>query len=599
MTETSVLLTTKDLVGATQATAFVEQSPTAPYEEDRLVVVNPLAGRVIMVARDETRGSPAIADLSPVISPAPTRAVVNDEFLFTLAEWSVSLNGELRKYISAAMSTPLLTIEDEDAGGPLLVTEQLFHGRTRNGASLVARDIDDLAVLGTVQLPATPTLLVEGDDVIYVFCAGSRFVQVATWDATRQQFDLDQPLRIPQATRAVSAAFDGVRLVIQTPDVLVLYNTEDDTTELVHRDNNAGLSSVDTVGDPTLALTDGSTDEEYQTALWRARFNPGKDRQIRDYYMSAEQLAKVGVTVGTTQAPADPVTNRATQPLVRRVGQRWMVLDGVTGRLAMSGDLVWRFRGMNVAEQPRGVPYAEPDAAAEVKVSRETAVRSRMAWEDGVGWTDAGDDDHRRYAYLDGDTAATFGSVKTIYLPNEATLAFWIKLPERDEDTVDTLLHQTFTEDDVRTLAVSGGVSASQIHYDGLDIAAGTDLYDGDWHHIVLVLDESGAAFYVDGVLVDTDAGGSPWTPADPVTIGAPVYLGRVEGDDPDYYMGWLGDCRIYKLAATPQFVADLFDRGPTGLGGGSATILDFALLLESGDSLLLESGDLLLLEEP
>lgn len=596
MTETSVLLTEKALVGATSAVAFVEQSPTAPYEDDRLAIVNPATGRIVMVARDETTGAPAIADMSPVIAPAPTRAVVSDEFLFTLAEWSVRLDGELRKYISAAMSTPLLTVEDEDAGGPLLVTDTLFHGRTRNGASLVARDPDDLSVLGTVQLPATPVILVEGDGVIYVFCAGHRFVEVATWNSTRRQFSLDQPLRVPQASRAVSAAFDGVRLGVQTPDVLVLYNTEDETAELVHRDNNAGLSSADTVGDPALSLTDGATDAEYQTALWRARFNPGKDRQIRDYFMSAEQLSRVGIAVGTTQAPADPVTNRPAQPMVRRVGQRWMVLDGVTGRLAMSGDLVWRFRGMNVAEQPRGVAYAEPDAAAGIKVSRETALRSRMAWEDGVGWVDAGDGIH--YAYLNGATAAQFGSVKTVYLPNQATLSFWVRMPLRAENTTDTLLHQTFTDGESRTLAISGGVGPSNVIYNDQPIGAVIDLYDDEWHHIVLVLTAGLATFYIDGTAVGTDPAADVWTPADPVTIGAPLYLGRVaDEDDPDYYLGWLGDCRIYKLAATPQFVADLFGRGPTGLGGGSATILDFALLLETGDSLLLENGDLLLLE--
>lgn len=600
MTETSVSITSRELRGATQAIAFEEASPVSPYEADRLAIVNSVTSRIVMVARDESRGAPAVADESPVIRPTPTRVVVQDEFLFSMAEWSASANGEIRKYISAALSTPIDTASDTDCGGPLLVlggdSMVLVHGRTRSGASLVARDTDTLDVLGTIQLPADPVLMVEDGLLIYVFCRGRRDVQRVTWDATRQQFDVDQPIFVPQAARALGATFDGVRLIVQTPDVISLYNTETDTVELVHRDNNVGWSSVDTVGDPALALTDGTTDADYQLALWQARFNPGKDRQIRDYYLSAEQLAAVGVAFGTLQAPTDPVTNRTSQPLVRRVGQRWMVLDGSTGRLSMSGDLVWRFRGNNVAEQPRAVAYNEPDAVAGVKVSKETALHSRMAWENGVGWTDV---DGTRYAYLDGTTAATFGSIKTIYLPREATLSFWVRLPVRDTDTEDTLLHQPFpVTEESRTFVIWGGSSLTRLYYTGstIIIDTGLDLYDNEWHHIALVIDEGGAVFYVDGAEVGADPSALPWTPADPVSIGAPFYLGRVPGDEPDYYLGWLGDCRIYKLAASPQFIEDLYDRGPSGLGG-IVSIVQSALLLEDDSFLLLEDDSFLLLE--
>lgn len=597
MTETSVLLTTRELRGAAYAVAFEEASPVEPYEADRLAIVNPVTSRIVMVARDATRGAPAVADESQRISPTPTRVAIIDEFLFSMAEWSVSASGEIRKYISAALSTPIVSVTDPDCGGPLLVIgDILVHARTRSGATLVARNLDTLAVLGTIQLPADPVLMVDDGLLLYVICRGRREIQRVTWDDTRQQFDVDQPIVVPQAARALGLTFDGVRLIVQTPDVVSLYNTETEETELVHRDNNAGWSSVDTVGDPALALTDGSTDPAYQTAVWQARFNPGKDRAIRDYYMSAEQLAEISVAFGTLQAPTDPVTNRVNQPLVRRVGERWMVLDGSTGRLAMSGDLIWRFRGNNVAEQPRSVSYNEPDAAAGKKVSKETAIHSRLSWENGVQWTDAGEG--TRYAYLNGATAATFGSLKTVYLPREGTFSFWVKLPERVGDSLDTLLHQTFIDGEVfRTLSVSRDGADSLVNFDpDQTFVSPVDLYDNEWHHIVLVVTPGESTAYVDAVEVGVYPVSSNWTPDDPVTLGAPLYLGRVAGDEPAYYTGWLGDCRIYKLVATPQFVDDLFNRGPSGLGG-SVSIVQSALLLEDDDFLLLEDDSFLSLE--
>lgn len=603
MTETSVQLQSKDLRGATLAIAFEELSPVDPYSADRIAVVNPSTQRIVMVARDEDRGAPRIAAISSVISPAPSAVAVHESALYSLADWSVTANGQIRRYLSSQLSTPLVSVTDPDAGGPIAIAGDgvdavVVHGRTRNGSSLVARNVSTLAELATIQLPAPPVAIVRNASELYVFCKARSQVERVTWDSGRQRFNLDQAWDIPQASLMREAAFDGRRLAIVSADVLVLFDTTTEEIELVHRDTNADLASVSPVAD-LASIIDGLADPEYLDALNAARYAPGKDRKIRDHYTRDEMLSRVGVAAGTYQPPMDALTTQRRQPIVRRVGHRWMVLDGVTGYVALSGDLVWRFRGGNVAEQPRSVAYTDADAPAGTDVSRETAVKLRHVWDGDIQWRKTTDGE--RYAYFDGSTSSRFGSVKSLNLPLQATLSFWVRAPTPVAAGVYTLLHQAFTGVE-RTIALySNGAGGSEVRYNNQFAPSPVDLFDGGWHHVVLVLEGTmpvaiNALAYVDTLFAGALGINAAWTPANPGNVGASVYLGRKSGDTPQHFLGWLGDCRAYKLAAAPEFITDLYARGPLG-NGGTIPIVDGALLLEDGGSLLLEDGGTLLLE--
>lgn len=594
MTETTVNLRNASLIGVSDAVAFTESFPVNPASADRLAAVNSATQRVVMVARNTDTGAPMIADISPVIVPAPTTLVVNGAYLITMADRTVSKLGQLRKYLSFALDVPLITVDDADASGPLVMINGdepvLVHGRGPAG-TLAIRDAGSLDLITTVTLPSPAKLLTVSGNTVYVYCEGENEVRGFDWDPIKRRFDLHWLFPVPGASYATAALFDGIQLLTLSREHISVVLVEDGSVRLNHHDVNAVFSSMDTAGATTSADSiDGLTDPEYITALWNARFNPGKDREHRDYYRSAEQLSKLIMVVGTDQSPTDPVTSRLSQPLVRRVGERWMVIESVTGRISLSGDLVWRFRGGNVAEKPRARGYSEPDAATGVLVSNETAIKSRMAWTAGVDWKKI-DETEARFAYLNGKTDATFGSVKTVFLPLVATFAFWIR-PEVPPSNTGVLLGQNFDFIGTRWLGINKNSTLSSIVYNGAPMNC-TDLFDGDWHHVALVLKgESAGDIYVDGLLVGTLMPSKTWTPdLDPLnSAGQTLTLGRRPGNTPDYYKGWLGDCRIYKLAASAGFIQDLYDRGPLGIGG-AISITTSSILLEDGGLLLLETG--------
>jgi hypothetical protein len=601
MTETSVVLTDARIRGVTEIVAFTEPSPVEPFAADRLLLVNPSAQKLVIVAANTVHEVPVIVDESDVITPPPTQAVAFDQFIVTLAEWSVSNTGQLRVYLSTALTTPVVTVDDVDAGGPLALgsyngTPFVVHGRT-NGARLVVRSALTLSELSVHVLPANPVkLLVEGTS-IWVFCEGRSQVECLTWNAAQSRLIVGEPLFVPGADRCTEVAYDGSRLLVAAGNRASIVDAITGEILLDHRDNFAGFSSVDTF--PRLvqaAVMDGTLDDTYLSALYAARFNPGKDRQERDPLLLAEQLAKIGAVFGTEQMPVDPVTNQVRQRVVRRIGERWYSLNNVVGQVVQAGVLVWRFRGADTAADPVTKAYAEPDAPAGTQVSTETAVHSRMAWSNGVSWKKTAGDE--RYAYLDGTTDAAFGSVKTVYLPTVFTMGFWVKPEVNPNSDDETLLGMGYVQFGPRYFGIrrSGGIS--YVVTNGSPFAC-TDLYDGAWHHIAIVHHtDTTATLYVDGLPVATDSFASVWTPQPIMSadLAQPVYLGRRYGDTAARYQGYLGDCRIYRAEKDDAFIAALYSRGPVG-NGGSVVDSGGGLLLESDDVFLLETGDALLTE--
>jgi hypothetical protein len=606
MTETETHLKSRFLIGATAVVPFLNAQFVEPHEEDRLALINPLSGSMAIVSRNASLGRADVVD-SVIIMPAIANAVqsTSTRRLITIAPRSITSGGQLRAYFPWSFVSPEVTVDDDLAGSQITVqdctvgddTEEfVFHSRTTPPA-LVVRAADTLAEVAVTKtrygevariLPG-PTV-----DEVLIFHVNSRWVERVIVRADRGRFDFGGAFEVPHADAMVDVAYDGERLLVATPDYVVVYDVEEETTILVHHDPKAGFSSMVrppfSAGAPT---GDGAADADYQKLLYNARFNPGKDRNPRDPYLSAEQLSRLGALVGTTQSPTDRVS-RVTQPIIRPLGLQWAVVNPITGRLVLSGDLVWRFRGGNANEHPRVAAYDEPDAVEGTPVSHESARGSRMSWYGSPKWRL--DPDYDRFAYFDGETYATFGNLKYPAMQGDATFTFWVR-SEADGDAAFTLMSQSFgSAGDAKFRVTRVGATVRAINSAGTAIVI-PDVLDGDWHLLVWAISSDGSfGVYVDGELVDTSAFGTPWTPASPAEDN-PLYLGRSWSEEVDEaFVGWLGDCRIYRLTASAEFIADLFTRGTLGVGG-SLGITSSSLLLESGGVLLLETGDPLALE--
>jgi len=100
-------------------------------------------------------------------------------------------------------------------------------------------------------------------------------------------------------------------------------------------------------------------------------------------------------------------------------------------------------------------------------------------------------------------------------------------------------------------------------HYDDFPpFEAGNDLNDGDWHHVVMVVDQTSGRLYLDGVFADEQI----WrgTPS-AVTAGWPMYIGYYPhtyvgiGDYRPYFLGSIDDVRIYDRALSSAEVELLY----------------------------------------
>jgi hypothetical protein len=87
---------------------------------------------------------------------------------------------------------------------------------------------------------------------------------------------------------------------------------------------------------------------------------------------------------------------------------------------------------------------------------------------------------------------------------------------------------------------------------------------DGQWHHVVYVVDAFAGRIYVDGVLKALLA----WTGTrGPVSTTQPLHLGRYPGaaGEAEYFPGLLDDVRIYGRALSGSEISALYANGAAG----------------------------------
>ncbi|MHC4740183.1 MAG: LamG-like jellyroll fold domain-containing protein, partial [Planctomycetota bacterium] len=121
-----------------------------------------------------------------------------------------------------------------------------------------------------------------------------------------------------------------------------------------------------------------------------------------------------------------------------------------------------------------------------------------------------------------------------------------------------------------KTNAMSFYVAASGMPWDG--IKAGTNVFDGQWHHVAGVYDGSNAYIYIDGGLDSNSVGCS----GSITTNDWDVYIGENsqsldEGTSAREWEGLIDDVRIYNYALTQSEVNDIYTGGaPTPPGQAS-----------------------------
>jgi hypothetical protein len=105
--------------------------------------------------------------------------------------------------------------------------------------------------------------------------------------------------------------------------------------------------------------------------------------------------------------------------------------------------------------------------------------------------------------------------------------------------------------------------SSSNYAYDGGGCTLrATGYNDNQWHHVVYVVDASGAKLYVDGNHKSSLA----WTgAAGPTTTSQPLQIGRYPGafGGAEHFAGTIDDVRVYSRALNASEVLALFTTVP------------------------------------
>lgn len=571
------------LAGASRLVPFTNASAPAPFDPDQALVFNEAAGRVLVLARNSTTGAFELVGNQKMSPPAATGVQFeSSKSVVYVSPRTVASGGRITKAFSSALTSPIAVVLDSDLGRAVATQwcritpdtgpggEFLFHSRAR---MLVVRS-EALAEVASMKTPDEPLMILRGQPYdaatpnvfgsdVFVLYRNKTFVDRYTWLADRNELRLADRFNIPRCNEALHATFDGTRLVIVAATRVTVFDVADEAVVWSHHDPNGLFSSLGTTLKPsTTEYEDGADDEDYRAAVFRARFNPGRDRLVRDVYQSGDHFSRLSHVVGSLKAPRDSVTLGPVQPIVALVNRRWLVLDPATGRLVTSGDLVFRFRGQDVAEGLEPGP-ADGDAAEDRLISLDTVAGIRLVWTGTPSWrTDA---EGLRCAYFDGATHADFGSRKQVFIAEAFSLTAWVRFESSYADGTYTVIGGG-TLGQMLIVTRAGVVSSVGI---GGSTVVVPELFDGAWHHIAVTRanDTANILVYSDGVLR-----GSPGSPPPPIDAEAGdmslrrLALGKSTGATAHYFKGWLGDTRIYQLEASASYIAALEDAGPEGV---------------------------------
>lgn len=213
----------------------------------------------------------------------------------------------------------------------------------------------------------------------------------------------------------------------------------------------------------------------------------------------------------------------------------------------------------------------------------------------------------------EGDDGAISSNNYTWSSSDQRTIAFWMRATTAQTDSLATMvsLGNGLTNGarfDIRLNTGTGTSAVTPPGADGylrLEVQGGfvecnaadfttaglSNLRDGIWHHIAVVIPDAvatvhSAQFYIDGTLVTHSSQGANQAIN---TAAGPLRLGDSYQDFSRDFKGYLDDVRVFNVALTAQEVADLrqqgvtnasaiaaFEADPELLGGGQSTGLSW-----------------------
>jgi hypothetical protein len=158
----------------------------------------------------------------------------------------------------------------------------------------------------------------------------------------------------------------------------------------------------------------------------------------------------------------------------------------------------------------------------------------------------------------------------------DATIAFWMKADAASNVAFASVLadRSNFSTYTIRAYRSSTSANLS-VNIRGLVSTIIPDVFDNQWHHIAVVIDQAvdgdnseGIKFYKDGALVDSDVGVS-W-----FVLKKETMLGNDPVESSHFYNGLLDDVRVYTHKLSASEIGQLVPEPATLLMLGLGSLL-------------------------
>jgi len=144
--------------------------------------------------------------------------------------------------------------------------------------------------------------------------------------------------------------------------------------------------------------------------------------------------------------------------------------------------------------------------------------------------------------------------------PSVVTMAAWIKIPEStgDHETIVSKFDAVSAFDGYM-LSIGNGGSQGLVAVwdgDGWNVGVGS-VDDGDWHHVVGIVDTASVSYYIDGSFDASDV----TTPT--LSQSAELHVGnRTDNGFSGEFDGLIDDVRVYNRVLSAEEVSRLYDLG-------------------------------------
>tara|TARA_Y100001978_G_scaffold203333_1_gene228396 strand:- start:26797 stop:38664 length:11868 start_codon:yes stop_codon:yes gene_type:complete len=164
-------------------------------------------------------------------------------------------------------------------------------------------------------------------------------------------------------------------------------------------------------------------------------------------------------------------------------------------------------------------------------------------------------------------------NLKALSALDSGTIAFWLKTDNSDEMTILSASNVDENNSYYRLFLRDNGTLRQEVLNNGSELCkvssdATVDLSDRDWHHVVVVIDNGGVQYHVDGKSINSviPAGASNdrafFTDIDQLNHFAIGYHQTSEANATNYFKGQLDEFHIYKRTLTAAEIKHLYDIG-------------------------------------